>query len=239
MMRIALGERDLPLNQSASGITARDEPAKIDRLIRRCQRGEDQAFGLLYKRFWPKIVAYLCQLLSDRDAAEDVAQTVFVRAFEALPRYERRAEVPFEAWLFTIARNSALHETGRRARAESMEPVAIAVRRELDGSIEDARSPDWIDDRRIAMLIELLPLPQRQVITLRYVLDLDTLATSVILGRTPTDIGSLHHRAMTFIRKRLGVEPANQARSDNAMRRLQWPLPVIGSRRLALSGNWM
>ncbi|MDQ2741914.1 MAG: sigma-70 family RNA polymerase sigma factor, partial [Chloroflexota bacterium] len=72
-------------------------------LVRIVQTDPD-AFGELCVRYSGRLYSYLrARTQSDEDAA-DLTQQVFVKAFNALPRYRERG-LPFGAWLFRIARN--------------------------------------------------------------------------------------------------------------------------------------
>jgi RNA polymerase sigma-70 factor (ECF subfamily) len=74
-------------------------------LIRRCQRGDELAVEALI-RHYQNYVFRLCYLvMRNEQDAEDMTQETFIRAFRALPRYEIRKGVSFEAWLYRIAVN--------------------------------------------------------------------------------------------------------------------------------------
>jgi RNA polymerase sigma-70 factor (ECF subfamily) len=78
---------------------------ETESLIRRCQRGDQLATEALVRRFH-NYVYRLCYLVmrSEQDA-EDMTQECFVRACRALPRFEIRPGISFEAWLYRIAVN--------------------------------------------------------------------------------------------------------------------------------------
>ncbi|MGD8623748.1 MAG: sigma-70 family RNA polymerase sigma factor [Anaerolineae bacterium] len=83
-------------------------------LIRRCQKGDRLAIEALIRRY-QNYVYRLCFLVmrSEQDA-EDMTQETFIRAFRALPRYEIREGISFEAWLYRIAVNACRSRMRRK-----------------------------------------------------------------------------------------------------------------------------
>ncbi len=78
---------------------------ETESLIRRYQKGDEHAIGALIRRY-QNYVYRLCYLvMRNEQDAEDMTQETFVRAFQALPRYEIREGISFEAWLYRIAVN--------------------------------------------------------------------------------------------------------------------------------------
>src|SRR5512135_1339680 len=75
-----------------------------DDLIARARRGDVQAFGELYEHSLDAIYRYIFYRVGEVAEAEDLTETVFLKAWEALDRYEVR-DVPFTAWLYRIAHN--------------------------------------------------------------------------------------------------------------------------------------
>lgn len=83
-------------------------------LAARAARGDHAAFGALVREYEPRLLAYLVQMLGDRDAARDAAQETFLAAFRALPRWRPSTDAranpdrPLSPWLYRIATNKAL-----------------------------------------------------------------------------------------------------------------------------------
>jgi RNA polymerase sigma factor (sigma-70 family) len=181
----------------------REEDLDSARLVTSFQSGETEAFSTLYMRYFDRVYSYLRVLLEDAYEAEDGTQQVFTKVFEALPRYERR-EPPLRAWLFTVVRNHALGELRKRGRVELEEQQEIE-RLMTDGVPEDAELsvPGWIADRDLLAFMERLPLVQRQVLTLRYMMDMSNREVGEVLDRSPSEVRVLHHRAVRFLRERL------------------------------------
>lgn len=89
----------------------------VSELVQRAQRGDEEAFGALYRAHVGRIHALCLRLSGDAGAAGELTQDVFVRAWEALPSF--RGESAFASWLFRLAMNVFLGKrraTGRRER---------------------------------------------------------------------------------------------------------------------------
>jgi RNA polymerase sigma-70 factor (ECF subfamily) len=86
----------------------------IEALIHRCQRGDRLALEALIRRY-QNYVFRLCYLvMRNEQDAEDMTQEAFLRACRALPRFEIREGISFEAWLYRIAVNCCRSRLRRR-----------------------------------------------------------------------------------------------------------------------------
>jgi RNA polymerase sigma-70 factor (ECF subfamily) len=209
------------------------------RLVARIQGGDRDAFALLYMRYFDRVYSYLRAIFGDEHEAENATQEVFIRVLESLPGYERRAGHPFRVWLFKIARNHALTQVRGLRRVELFEPAAIDRRHEQP-ILDEPHEPDalgWISDRELLMFVERLPLAQRQVLVLRYMVDLPDSEIALLLSCSTSDVRVLRSRALRFLRQRLAAVRHRQAggvRGAPWRRRLR-EAPVLRSRRFALT----
>ena len=80
------------------------DDAALERLVAAAQAGDPEAFGRLFDHYHELVYRYIVSRVGRPSDAEDLTQLVFVKALEALPRYEQRG-VPFGGWLFRLARN--------------------------------------------------------------------------------------------------------------------------------------
>src|SRR2546426_10342192 len=83
------------------------DDAAIERLVVAAKDGDVQAFGDLFDNYHVPVYRYIVSRVNRPSDAEDLTQTVFVKALEALPRYEARG-IPFGGWLFRLARNAVI-----------------------------------------------------------------------------------------------------------------------------------
>ena len=175
--------------------------ADTKRLVTGFQSGEDDVFDEIYLRHFDTVYGYAHAAVRNSHDAEDAAQQVFVRALQALPDYEVRT-APFRAWLFRIARNVVMDSLRSGNRVIVEPPDELAERREA--VVEDVDADlSWLTEREVAAQVELLPRAQREVIVLRYLLDLPYDEIAGLTGGTARAAKHLHTRAIRVLEGRL------------------------------------
>ncbi len=87
-------------------------------LVQRAQRGGAEAFAELVSRHQDRVYNTCYRLCHDHATALDLTQTTFLKALEALPRFEARSS--FYTWLFRIAVNAAFSERRARRRRQTV-----------------------------------------------------------------------------------------------------------------------
>ncbi|HEX8122224.1 MAG TPA: sigma-70 family RNA polymerase sigma factor [Solirubrobacteraceae bacterium] len=168
--------------------------AQLAALAEQARDGDDRAFSQLYAMLFGEVERWLRGVLKDREEAADAAQQVFLRAFEALPRYTERGG--FRAWVFSIARNHAWD----RLNAASRSTFAVAPedldRHERRGSAATGGSDAHEDLAAIERVIARLPAKQRRVLRLRFVFDMTAPEIARVLGISVDAVRHLQQRAL-------------------------------------------
>lgn len=86
-------------------------------LVERVKAGDDQAFATLMERYKRPVLNFVYRMVGDAGEAEDIAQEVFVRAYQAMGKPSfRRAKAEFSTWLFQVARHAAIDWLRRQKR---------------------------------------------------------------------------------------------------------------------------
>ncbi|QDT30661.1 RNA polymerase sigma factor [Gimesia panareensis] len=80
----------------------------------RAKAGDEGAFTELVAAYQDRIVGIFCHLLGNQEAAEDLAQEVFLRIYRSRDKYEPKAK--FSTWLFRIANNLASNSRRNKGR---------------------------------------------------------------------------------------------------------------------------
>lgn len=97
-------------------------PKPTDReLVEAAKVGDAQAFGVLVRRYQRRIYRLAVHLVRSAAEAEDVTQETFVRAYQALDRFDGRSE-PF-TWLYRIAVNLSLNVIRARKPTRDSAPA--------------------------------------------------------------------------------------------------------------------
>jgi RNA polymerase sigma-70 factor (sigma-E family) len=152
----------------------------------------DAEFSEFMHARWYQLVRLGFGLTGDRQAAEDLAQTAFARAYASWPRV-RRADDP-DAYIRRIVVN-ANRDRFRRLRVSELLTDSLP---ELAAPADAARERD---DR--AVLIEALmrlSYGQRAAVVLRYWLDLTETETAAILGCSVGNVKSQAARGLAKLR---------------------------------------
>lgn len=112
-----------PPSPSRPALDAGDEPLWIDR----ARAGDRAAFSQLVRLHQAVVRAYLGAHLREGEAADDLAQEVFLRAFRRLDAFQLPETGTMRPWLMGIARNLLLEHLRRPGRLEArVDPEAAA-----------------------------------------------------------------------------------------------------------------
>jgi RNA polymerase sigma-70 factor (ECF subfamily) len=174
-----------------------------DVTLSRAQRGDERAWRALIERYQRPVFALLSRMLSPiarRDLVEDLAQETFVRAFRALPGFDRSAAGRLSSWLLTIATRLALDDLRqRRAPRESLHASHL----QLAGA---ARPDRRLVAEIVTRAVERLSPDHRAVILLREVhgLDYDEIASALAIS--VGTVKSRLYRARGELRAALGED---------------------------------
>ena len=161
----------------------------------------DEALAALLPAYRRKVFGLAYSFLRGREAAEDVAQEVFIRIWRALPDFDGRASL--STWVYTIARNASL--SALRARRQHFSLSDPQTRAEADIVDESATAESSADDAALRRLVEALPQKQRQVVTLFYMEEQSHEEVAAMLAMPIGTVKTLLHRARAKLSAAAGV----------------------------------
>ncbi|MFQ5602075.1 MAG: RNA polymerase sigma factor [bacterium] len=138
------------------------EPSDND-LVKVCLKGKIAAFETLIERYQKPIFNLAFRMLNDYEDAQDVAQTVFVKAFEKLATFNFRFK--FFSWIYRIAVNESLNVINQRQQIEQLDHNLNLISEEKSPA-EHYQNREL--NRKIQMALMNLKIDYRAVIVLRY-----------------------------------------------------------------------
>jgi RNA polymerase sigma-70 factor (ECF subfamily) len=157
------------------------------------------AFPALYREHFDEVHAYLAVALGNDADADDVAQEVFLKVFQALPRYDP-SKAPFHNWLFVIARHCAISHHRKEGRQAPTDPAWLDASREARQAADPVARPAWGSTAELHEQLANLPKLQRDVVVLIYRANLDVDEIAGLLHLTQPHVRQLKYRALARLR---------------------------------------
>ena len=178
-----------------------DEVA-VERLVAAAKHGDAMAFGRIFDTYHRPVYRFIVARTHSPADAEDLTQLVFLKALEALPRYEARG-IPFGGWLFRLARNAVIDHA--RTHREHADLDAVMERPGMEPEPESgilAREETKAIEQALAALTD----EQREAIELRFFAGLSAREAAVVMGKQEGTVRGLQFRAIAALRRQLGLD---------------------------------
>ena len=153
---------------------------------------------VLFHMHWASLVRLARLLVDDVETAEDVVQD----AFAQLHRRWGSLRDPDRALFYlraAVANGSRNHLRSRRVRRTHLQAVPVPM------ASAEAEALDREDHRAVLIHLRELPWRQRQVLVLRYYLDLSEAQIADALGISPGAVKSHASRGVTSLGRRIGA----------------------------------
>ena len=176
--------------------------------LREIATGELADFDAVVRDHQPAVFRFLLSSLREREAAENLTQECFLRAYQA--RRSFRGDASVRTWLMRIAVNLANdHRKSARLRF---------WRRAAQTSLDVAFTGDWLADRRsspeagamareqvkaVWQVVAALSERQRTVFLLRFVEEMEIREIAATVGLQEGTVKAHLFRAVDAVRKKL------------------------------------
>ncbi len=161
-------------------------------ILESCRRGDRSAFNLLVRKYQDRVYQVVQRIVSNPDDARDIAQEVFIKAFQKVSTFRGDAQV--FTWLYRIAVNLSLNHL-RKKRLYTIFRMTDDHHAVPDSDPTPARSLEQEELRiLVRSAVNRLPEKQKAVFILRYY---EELSYEEIAGILKTSLGGLkanyHH----------------------------------------------
>lgn len=171
-----------------------------EELIEAARSGDEDAWRGIYEAVAPKLRGFaFARGAPDPDA---IVGTTFLVAVEKIHDFTGDLDA-LTGWMFQIARRKII-DARRRAAFRLERPLSEPKHGGAAASAEDELF-DHTTDPALLYAIQTLPASQQEVVLLRHVHDFTTRQTAEILGKSESNVKVLLHRALSRLRRNLGV----------------------------------
>jgi RNA polymerase sigma factor (sigma-70 family) len=188
-------------SRSIASAMAEDLSAARDRqLVRRIERGDEEAFRSLFASYAPSAMALAVRVVRQTQLAEEIVQEAFLTLWRSPGVFdERRGSV--KAWLMTMVHHRAVDVVRRgEAQRRRSDEMVVGIREETedptDAVVQSVAASVERDAIRTAL--RSLPQDQREVLELMY---FDGLSQSQVAERTGAPLGTIKSRALLGMRR--------------------------------------
>jgi RNA polymerase sigma-70 factor (ECF subfamily) len=179
-------------------------------IVRQVQGGDVAAFDRLILKYRERVFGVIYNLTSNREDASDLAQDTFIKAFQAINRFQGNCS--FFTWLYKIAVNTSLsHLRKNRMRSffslekineEGNSSEVIDKLTDKNGADRDTYLRELQEKLNEAM--QKLSIPHRTVITLFEIDGLSHAEIAEIMACSEGTVRSRLHYAKQFLQGELG-----------------------------------
>ena len=165
------------------------------KLVERYLAGDMTAFDELMLRYERQIYRVCYRFVDNRDDARDLAQEVFIKAFEHLPTFRRQSSL--KTWLYRIAMNHCINHVKKNSKefVEVTEEIG-STRPSVHAEMEDREQRE-----QFRQLVKRLPPKQKAILELRIHEQLSYEEIARISGRSVSTIKASVFFALEKIRK--------------------------------------
>ena len=167
--------------------------------VRACLAGDSRAFAGLVAAYEKPVYNVALRMLRDPEEARDIAQTVFLKAWQNLSSYDPQHK--FYSWIYRMAINESLNVL--RARGRATEPVDERL------PAAEAGPAELLDGDQVREVvldaIDRLKPEHRAVIVLKYFVERDYDDIGEILGIDARTVKSRLYTARQLLKDRLGT----------------------------------
>lgn len=176
----------------------------MDDVIARFRAGDEDAVGVIYRRYAGPVATVARSMIGDAQLVEDVVQQTFVKAWRAASSFDEGRELG--PWLYAIARRTAIDALRHERR-----PTIGGHAPETDVAVTPISFERTWQIFEVRRAVDDLPLEEREVVRLSHLVGL---THAEIADRLGIPIGTVKSRSGRA-HKRLAAALAHVADSAN------------------------
>ena len=186
---------------TCAGSTALSDEEVVERVL----AGDTALYEVVMRRYNTRLYRVARSILKNDGEAEDVMQDAYVKAFQHLSQFARRAK--FSTWLTRIAVHEAIARVQEARRFEDWDNMNENQQNEIGAtplrSNPESETASVEMSKILEQAIEKLPDGYRAIVMMRDVEDMTTAEAAECLSLSEENVKIRLHRAHGMLRKEL------------------------------------
>lgn len=170
-----------------------------NKLIKRCQSGDKEAFQELISGYHPYVYKFLIKMTGDEDISEDITQETFIKLIRNIEKFDIYGKAKFSTYLITLCKNCYIDYL--RKNKKYINNIYIDENLNIGYTNVEEMVIDKIEYENINKSLEKLPEDQRIVIKMKYIEGLTLKEIGEKLEIEPKTIKSRIHNGIVKLRK--------------------------------------
>jgi RNA polymerase sigma-70 factor (ECF subfamily) len=176
-------------------------------IITNIRAGDTQAYAVLVKRYERLVFSLALRMMKNREDAEEVAQDVFVKAYQALGGF--KGDAKFSSWLYRITYNRSLDMLARKKRQpafENTEAIADINLNEVENVLDHMERK--AQQEMVQEAINQLEAEESFIVTVYYYKEHSVTEIAEITGLTESNVKIKLYRSRKKLFTLLQAMPA-------------------------------
>lgn len=175
---------------------------RISALVELAQRGDAEAFGMLYERYVDVVYRYVYVRVGAQQLAEDITSETFLRALRRMDSFSWQGR-DIAAWFVTIARN-LITDNAKSARFRMEVTTADMLDADQRVDAPDTEVLERLRNQRLIEAVKTLKPEQAECVVLRFLQGMSLAETAKVLGKSEGAVKQLQLRAVRALHRELG-----------------------------------
>lgn len=171
---------------------------RLKELILLAKAGDNSAFEEVYNSYYTPLFRYILVRLKDKQEAEDMTQTVFMKIWASIPSWNTDHTSPL-SFFFTVARNTLIDYFRKGSHKEIVSDEIVFKFSEENGASEESSSRELKEV--LLSAVSKLSEEQQEIIRLYYTNDLTYKEIASITGKREDAVRQIHSRAIKRLRE--------------------------------------
>ena len=174
---------------------------RVSALVELAQKGDAEAFGMLYERYVDVVYRYVYVRVGSTQVAEDLTSETFLRALRRMDSFSWQGR-DIAAWFITIARN-LITDNAKSARFRLEVTTADMLDADEQVDAPETEVLQRLRDTRLLEAVKNLKPEQAECVVLRFLQGLTLAETAAVLGKSEGAVKQLQLRAVRALHREL------------------------------------